>query len=185
MNVALRLDPLSAPVDSFFGRTYLWARLYSDALSHLLASVQRFPNFTLNHVRLAHLYTYLNRFDDAIAEETKAMVLSGIAPREALSRADALHAAVAANGPRGYWGSALEFSQADVNTPEGYGNSYGKAILFTRLGEYDRALGSLDLAFAERQLGMTEIAIEPAFDPLQSDTRFLNLLRRVGVGRPP
>jgi TolB-like protein/DNA-binding winged helix-turn-helix (wHTH) protein len=185
MKIALQLDPLSAPVDSFLGRTYLWARLYSDALSHLQASVQRFPNFTLNHVRLAHLYTYLDRFDDAIAEETKALVLSGSTPRETQDRADALRAAVASNGPRAYWENVLELSQTDVNAPEGYGNSYGIAILCTRLGEYDRALGSLELAFTQRQLGMTEIAIEPAFDPLKSDSRFVSLMRRVGVGKLP
>jgi hypothetical protein len=29
---------------------------------------------------------------------------------------------------------------------------------------------------------MTEIAIEPAFDPIRNDPRFQSLLRRVGLG---
>jgi TolB-like protein/DNA-binding winged helix-turn-helix (wHTH) protein len=184
MQTAIRLDPLSAPVDSFLGRTYLWARRYGDALAHLQQSVQRFPNFALNHVRLAHLYTYIDKFDDAIAEETKASVLSGIDATEALKRADALRSALASKGPSGYWEKILEFSQTVVNAPEAYSGGYGTAILYTRLGKIDLAIETLELAFTQHQLALTEIAIEPAFDPLRSDARFLNLLRRVGVGRP-
>jgi tetratricopeptide (TPR) repeat protein len=33
MKRAIRLDPLSPPIDSFLGRTYLWARRYNDALA--------------------------------------------------------------------------------------------------------------------------------------------------------
>lgn len=183
MKIAVRLDPLSAPVDSFLGRTYLWARRYDDALAHLQKSVEHFPNFILNHVRLAHLYTYLNNFVDAIAEERKSWLLSGMDPAEALIRADALHLALASKGPHGYWDKVLEFSQTEVNAPEAYSSSYGMAILLTRLGQNDRAIESLELAFTQRQLGMTEIAIEPAFDSLRSDARFVSLMRRVDVAK--
>lgn len=183
MKIAVRLDPLSAPVDSFLGRTYLWARRYGDALKQLQKSVLRFPHFALNHVRLAHLYTYIGQFDDAIAEQMKAWLLSDLDAREALTRSDALRLALASNGPRGYWEKILQFAWANVDAPEAYGNSYGTAILYARLGETDRAIESLELAFTQRQLAMTEIAIEPAFDPLRSDARFVSLLHRVGVVR--
>jgi TolB-like protein/DNA-binding winged helix-turn-helix (wHTH) protein len=185
MKTAIRLDPLSAAVDSFLGRTYLWARRYSDAQAHLQQSVQRFPNFALNHMRLAHLYTYMDKFDESIAEETKAWVSSGIDAAEAANRADALRLALASKGPSGYWERVLEFSRTAVNAPEAYSSSYGIAIVYTRLGEKDQAIDSLELAFTQRQLAMTEIAVEPAFDPLKSDARFVTLQRRVGVGKPP
>lgn len=181
MKIAIRLDPLSAPVDSFLGRTYLWARRYDDALAHLEKSVQRFPNFALAHVRLAHLYTYIDRFDDAIAEETKARLLSGQDARDAIKQEDALRSALAARGQRGYWEKVLEFSQSGANAPEAYTSSYGIAILYARLGDNDKALESLEHAYAEHQLAMTEIGIEPALDPLRADIRFHGLLSRVGL----
>jgi TolB-like protein/DNA-binding winged helix-turn-helix (wHTH) protein len=183
MKIAIRLDPLSAPADSFMGRTYLWARRYNEALAHLQKSVERFPKFVLNHVRLAHLYPYIEKFDEAIAEDKQVWLASGLDAGEASNRADAMHLALASRGPHGYWEKVLEFSQSGVNTPEAYSSAYGVALLYTRLGEYDRAIGSLELAFSQRELAMTEIAIEPAFDRLQSDARFLGLLRRVGVKR--
>ena len=184
MKTAIRLDPRSAAVDSFLGRTYLWARRYSDAQTHLQQSVQRFPNFALNHVRLGHLYTYVGKFDESIAEETKAWSLLGVDAAEALKRADALHLALASKGPPGYWEQVLEFSRTAVIAPESYSGSYGTAILYSRLGRFDQAVESLELAFTQRQLALTEIGIEPAFDPLKSDARFVTLLRRVGVGKP-
>jgi len=181
MSIAIRLDPLSAPVDSFLGRTYLWARRYNDALAHLQKSVQRFPNFALAHMRLAHLYTYIDRFNDAIAEETKARLLSGQDARDAIKQEDALRSAIAARGQRGYWEKVLEFSQSGGNAPEAYTSSYGIAILYARLGDNDKALESLEQAYTERHPAMTEIGIEPALDPLRADIRFQGLLSRVGL----
>jgi tetratricopeptide (TPR) repeat protein len=186
MNTAARLDPLSAPVDSFAGRTYLWARRYDDALARMQEAARRFPNFPLNHVRLAHLYPYLGRFDGAIAEETKARLLSGQDARDAVHAEDALRAAFAAAGPRGYWEKILEFAQTGVNhtgvtAPESYSTSYGIAVLYARLGNSDKSIESLEHAYDERQFAMTEIGIEPALDSLRADGRFKSLLRRVGL----
>jgi TolB-like protein/DNA-binding winged helix-turn-helix (wHTH) protein len=185
MKTAIRLDPLSPPIDSFLGRTYLWARRYDDALTQWQHCIQRFPNFPINHVRLAHLYTYIGKFDEAIAEETKARILSGQDARAALSQEDALRAAFVARGQRGYWEKTLEFSlavnQTSAPAPEGYNTSYGLAILYARLGERDKALESLEQAYRERELPMTEIGVEPALDPLRTDVRFQSLLRRVGL----
>jgi TolB-like protein len=181
MRVALELDPLSASVDSFLGRTYLWARRYPDALAQLQRSVQRFPNFAMGHERLAHLYTCIGKFEEAINEETKARLLTGEDPRDALKQEDALRAALAAHGPRGYWAELLTGAQMNDKVPEGYFTSYGIAILYARLGEKDKALESLERAYSERQIAITEIPIEPAFDPLRSDERFRSLLQRVGL----
>ena len=182
MKIAIQLDPLSPPIDSFLGLTLLWPRRYDEALAHLQQSVRRFPNFVLNHVRLGHLYTYMGRFEDAITEDTKARVLYGQDMHEAVNQEDTLRSALSLGGPQGYWLKVRAFAQAGFEAPEGYGNSYGMAKLSARLGENDRALDLLERAYSERQLFMTEVANEPAFDPLRRDERFRALLRRVGVG---
>ena len=186
MNIAVRLDPLSAPVDSFVGRSYVWARRYEEALARMQEATRRHPNFPLNHVRLAHLYPYLGRFEDAIGEETKGRLGSGQDPRDAVHAEDALRSAFAAHGARGYWEQTLALAQRAVNqtgvtAPESYSTSYGIAMLHARLGDTDQAIGSLETAYAERQFAMTEIGVEPAFDSLRPDARFLKLLQRVGL----
>ena len=183
MKTAVELDPLSLPTQSFLGRSYLWARRYDEALAQFQKANRMDPNFAINHERLAHLYTYTGRFGDAIDEETRARMLAGEEPKAALAKADALRTALATRGPRGYWEKVLELSGEKENPPESYAGSYGLAILYTRLGENEKALDGLERAYIERQLALTEIAIEPAFDGLRSESRFALLLRRVGLSR--
>ena len=74
-------------------------------------------------------------------------------------------------------------SRTKDNPPEAYVTSYGLAVLYSRLGERGKALDCLERAYTERQLAMTEMGVEPAFDPLRSEPRFVELLHRVGLSR--
>ena len=179
MKKAIELDPFSSPVQSFLGRTYLWARRYDDALAQGQKCNQMFPEFAVNHERLAHLYTYTGKFQEAIAEDTKARLLAGEDSESVSKKENSLRQALKSGGPHGYWQQLLEFAQTADNPPEAYTSSYGLAIVYTRLGEKEKAIQSLEKAYEERVLAMTEIGVEPALDPLRSDPRFQSLLRRV------
>jgi TolB-like protein/DNA-binding winged helix-turn-helix (wHTH) protein len=183
MKTAAELDPYSPPIQSFLGRTYVWARRYDQALSQYRKANLLDPNFAVGHERLAHLYTYLGRYNDAIAEESTARTLSGEDPQVVRSREDALRKAFAADGAHGYWQALLAIAVTGPNPPEAYDDTYGIAIIDARLGEEKRAIDSLEAAYAERKIAMSEIGIEPAFDALRSDPRFHVLLRRVGLER--
>lgn len=183
MKKAIELDPFSAVTQSFLGRTYLWARHYEDALNQFKKCADMFPGFAINQERLAHLYTYSGRFEEAIGAETKARLLSGEDPKSVLQKEDALRQALKEGGSQGYWKKVLELSQSAENPPEAYRGAYGTAILFVRLSDKQNALEVLEKAFGARELAMTEIGIEPALDPLRGETRFQNLLRRVGLAK--
>lgn len=62
-----------------------------------------------------------------------------------------------------------------------YVSSYFMAGILAALGELDQAFGWLEKAFAERDPSLTLIRVDPVFDPIRSDPRFANLLRRVGL----
>ena len=53
-------------------------------------------------------------------------------------------------------------------------------ILLGALGLKDEAFASFEKAFAVRDLQLTTITGDPAFDPLRNDSRFADLVRRVG-----
>jgi hypothetical protein len=52
-----------------------------------------------------------------------------------------------------------------------------RAYIYVPLGEKDRAFESLERGYEERLISV--IRVDPAFDPLRSDPRFANLLRRM------
>ena len=181
---AASLDPLSIPIRAFVGRTYLWARRYGAALAAFREAEQLNPNVAIVQERLAHLYTYTGEYDKAIAAETRARVLAGEAAASASAKEAALRAALVKDGPPGYWRVVLGFSKSADNPPEAYSTSFGRAVVLARLGERGEALAALEQAYTERQLALTEIAVEPAFDGLRSDPHFTALLHRIGLLEP-
>ena len=181
MKTAIALDPFSSRIQSFLGRTYIWARRYDDALSQLQKTAQTFPGFAIDHERLAHLYTYRREFDKAIAEETQTRILAGEDPRSVVKLEDSLRRALAVRGPVGYWEKLMELSRRNDNPPEAYTTHDGLSILYMRIGEKEKALSALERAYEERQLHMTEIGVEPAFDELRSEPRFKKLLQEIGL----
>jgi hypothetical protein len=55
------------------------------------------------------------------------------------------------------------------------------ALLYICLGEKDRAFEWLEKAYQERANSMAYLGVEPLVDPLRSDRRFQDLLRRIGL----
>ena len=57
---------------------------------------------------------------------------------------------------------------------------YEIALVYAGLGEKDEAFAWLEKSFAVRDKGLTYLKIDPCLDPLRSDSRFQDLVRRVG-----
>jgi len=57
------------------------------------------------------------------------------------------------------------------------------AVIHGALGDNDHAFACLEKSFQERSDGMTYLKVERLLDPLRTDPRFRNLMRRVGLGR--
>ncbi|PYK85374.1 MAG: hypothetical protein DMF47_10460 [Verrucomicrobia bacterium] len=51
------------------------------------------------------------------------------------------------------------------------------------VGDKEEALADLEKAYSEHFGVLTTLKVEPAFDPLRSDPRFQDLLRRVGLAQ--
>jgi len=61
--------------------------------------------------------------------------------------------------------------------------SHDIAAIYVGLGERSKALWWLNKAYDERSYTVLQLGVEPEFDSLRSDSRFQNLLRRIGLPR--
>jgi uncharacterized protein HemY len=90
----------------------------------------------------------------------------------------ALREAAAATSARVYWQKRLEQdveeSKREPSTP------FDMAEIYAQLGKKDQAFAWLERAYEKRNVMMMYLKAAPNLDPLRSDPRFADLLRRVG-----
>jgi hypothetical protein len=58
---------------------------------------------------------------------------------------------------------------------------YGRAEVYARLGQTDLALEWLEKAYRSRKHDLAFLKVNPQLDSLRSDSRFQDLLRRIGL----
>jgi TolB-like protein/DNA-binding winged helix-turn-helix (wHTH) protein/tetratricopeptide (TPR) repeat protein len=158
------------------------ARDYESSIATLRTTLQGEPNNGDLHCLLFQNYTKKEMHKEAVQELEQCISLFG----EPKAAAHVGHAYAVA-GHRGairQWAKELEHLQA-TNRAFLPGNL---ATAYTILGDKDRAFYWLEQAYEHREMvsidgGVFFLSAEPMYDPLRSDPRFKDLLRRVGL--PP
>jgi tetratricopeptide (TPR) repeat protein len=134
------------------------------------------PNDTLAYLGLGAVYEQKGMYDEAIALYQKAINLT----ERTTGILGVLGHAYAASGRRGEALKILE--ELKEMSRQKYVSPYDLAVLYTGLGEKDRAIEQLHKAYQDRGNGLfIELKVEPLFDPLRSDPRFADLLQRMGL----
>jgi len=62
-----------------------------------------------------------------------------------------------------------------------YNQYYIGAILNAQVGNQDRAFEYLQISYQRREWGMNSLLIEPKLEPLRSDSRFEELVEKIGL----
>lgn len=172
---AQQLDPLSLIIDSSLGLTFIEAHQYDQAINQLKKTLEIDPNFFLAHYQLGHTYLERAMFEQAIAELQKATALSGGSP---FMMAGLGHA-YAVSGRRG---EALRvLGKLKWLSKRTYVPPYHVARIYAGLGEKEQAFEWLEKAYRERSLSVDFPTTDSALEPLRSDPRLQDLLRRIGL----
>jgi serine/threonine protein kinase/tetratricopeptide (TPR) repeat protein len=180
---AIQLDPLSVNVNTAAAVIFYFARQFDRAEKQARNALELDPNFYSAHNWLADVYKATNAYEAAFQEQEKVASLTG--DEEMRSQVAALRRAYNAGGPREMYRERLKQLQkksASPFLPTVAGRAqWGLAIAYAHLGENDRALEQLEQCYRTREFGMLTLKTNPDLDPLRSDPRFRDLLRRVGL----
>jgi tetratricopeptide (TPR) repeat protein len=169
------LDPLSLEGTFAVGFVFYFARRDGEAIPWFRRVLDMDPSFWRAHWGLGLALVQKKKYDEAIAELRKAVDLSeggGV-------QLGALGYAYAVTNRRAEALDVVE--KLKKSSKERYVPPAAVALVFSGLGEKDEALSWLEKASEERDPWTTALKVEPMFDPLRSDPRFLDLLRRVGL----
>jgi len=173
---AQELDPLSVETNRTLGSIFFWAGRYDEAIRQYRRTIELDPNDARVHDFLADAYARKKMDREAIAEEQKYLVLSG--DEEA---ANTLGRDFAKAGYKeamaALYRKTLAFTEEAAR--QVYVSPLQFAVLYAQLGEKERAFVFLEKAFEERQPWLDHLKTDPQFEPLRSDPRFGEMVRRV------
>jgi len=168
-------DPLSLTANSLEGLFLFYGGRDAEAISRLEQTFEIEPKFWFAHLNLAKIYIRQNKFDEALRElnivkqfsagNTEAISLTGYT--------------LAASGKRRDAEAALD--ELKKMAAQKYVPSYHIAVICGGLDERDETFDWLEKAFAERDVYLNFIKVDPKWNNLRSDSRFVSLLKRMNL----
>jgi tetratricopeptide (TPR) repeat protein len=164
------LDPLSPRINQNLGLVFYHARRYDQAIIALRKTLDLFPDDQASHYDLGKTYLQKGLYEQAMTEFN--------------STTDAHVPLACAHAMAGRRNEALEIlDELKERSRQHYTPPGDFAFVYAALGEREQAFLWLEKAFDERDGWTLTLKVDPLFDPLRSDPRFQDLLRRVGL--PP
>ena len=172
---ALELDPLSITYNTNVGRALVFARQNDRALEQLRKTLELDPKYIWAHYLLGIVYEQTQMYDQALSELEEVKTLSG---DSAVSEAALAHVYAVAHKKN----EALKIAEnLKVRGKTQRVPPYYLAIIYAGLDDSTQALEWLEKAYHERTNQMAYLRVEPAFDKLREDSRFQNMIHRLGL----
>jgi TolB-like protein/DNA-binding winged helix-turn-helix (wHTH) protein/Tfp pilus assembly protein PilF len=178
---AQELDPQSRSIAFNVGGRLADARRFDEAIKQYKQVLQMEPDHPLTHFALASAYDANAMYAEAIGEHQIAdVLLEKESTAGAERKAQELRRALESGGAEAYWRKRLEYSRRDQ--AKGVGSTYRIAVCLARLGETENAIDLLERSVITREPDAFWVRTESAFDILTTYPRFIDLMRRLGVG---
>jgi eukaryotic-like serine/threonine-protein kinase len=170
-----KLDPLSPFAHVSLGYSYYFARDYEKAIDECNKALEMDKNSTFAHRNLGLAYLQQGKFNEAIAALSSAVKYSS----GGLAFESYLGFAYAVAGKRAEALKVLA-SLEDIGK-KSYVPAYNFAIIYAGLGDIDQAFEQLEQSRKERSGFLPFLKVEPVVDCLRGDSRFQDLLKRIGL----
>lgn len=155
---SVELEPLGIEENNRHGNLLRWAKRDVEAIAQLRRALEISPQSAVARTNLGRAYLQARMFDRALEH----------------FRGNELWTAIAL-AMSGRQEEALRVRMTRPLTP------LNKAAYNLAMGDKDGAFTQLALALDERTPGLVQIASDPYWEPLRSDQRYRDLLKRIGV----
>jgi eukaryotic-like serine/threonine-protein kinase len=172
---AVELDPLSLVNNRTLGTAFYVARQADQAIEQERKTLEMDPNFIVARNDLGYAYLQKSMYREGIAEFEKALMIS---PGDTFALSG-LGYAYAVAGRRAEAQKVLD--QLNELSKQKYVPGAQIARIYAGLGDKEKAFEWLEKGYEQRSLAFTILKVVPWYDPLRSDPRFTDLLRRMNL----
>jgi TolB-like protein/DNA-binding winged helix-turn-helix (wHTH) protein/Flp pilus assembly protein TadD len=170
---AASLDPLSPSIGADLAEELLVAHRFDEAIKQSRKTMILDSFFAPAHYVLGQAFVQKHSYKEATAELQRAIELS---PGSTAFKANLAYA-YAVSGMRDE--AAKILNDLKNRSPQAFSNAPEIAMVYVGLDEKDQAMAWLEKAYAERFSPW--VLMRPCFNPMRSDPRFQDLLRRIGL----
>jgi len=157
--VALSLDPLSPIMNTNYAATLSDAHRFPEALAAFQKVLQSDPNFPPAHHKLSQLYAAQGDFANAVSELQKFVSKPGSWSPDAKGYQELAEAGFSGRTEASTW----------------------LAVNASSIGDRDKAFQYLEKAYANQEIELILCIRYPTLDPIRSDRRYADLMRRMGL----
>ena len=172
---ARELDPVFFLFRALEGMMLHHAGRNDEALTGLQKTVELDSNFWATHLMLGKVYTAQRKYPEAVAEFTKARQLSGGNSESigSIGYVDAL----AGDKEK----ARVVLQELKALSTQRYIPPSNVGLVYNGLGDQSEALSSLERACDERDPRVTLLKVDPRWDSLRENPRFVAILKRIGL----
>ena len=177
MQHALALDPLSPLLTTEVGWTYYYARQYPEAIQQARKALEMERDFPYARLLLGESYWLQGQYEEALRSGWPGPYWPN-----GNRRAKEIYERGGVQAVQ-HW--EIEEAEKDIarGEPLAARTLNHLAAGYSELGDKERAIALLERAYQERDPWLPMDMAAPRFDPLRSDRRFQDLLRRIGLPR--
>jgi TolB-like protein/Tfp pilus assembly protein PilF/class 3 adenylate cyclase len=171
----IEFDPTNLVINSELGLAYYWGHKFEQAAAQHRKTLEMDSSFTYASFCLALDYIQMRKYKEALAELNRARpisqdwswIVAGIGYIDGLlgKRAEAQKI----------------IDELTARSTREYIDPVLIAFIYIPLGDKDQAFAWMEKGYQERSGQILWLKVEPLFDPLRSDPRFDDLVRRMGL----
>jgi len=172
---AQEADPFSLIINAVYGQILSRSGRTNEAVAQFQKTLDLERNFSLGHFLFGLTRVHEGKNEEAVKELEQAVQSSPESPvyRSMLAYVYAQTGRI--EEARKILGDVIQEAKSDRASWQDV------AGIYAALGEKDHAFAALEMAFQRRDSRMTMLLDHEALAPLQSDPRFSDLVRRVGL----
>jgi eukaryotic-like serine/threonine-protein kinase len=174
-NRAVDLDPASPSASHLLSVQLYVARRFDESIQECHRTLEMAPDLFLAYMVLAQSCAGKGSCREALSYLDKAPAASGNVPWFTAYRGY-LHALL------GEQSQALQkIEELKAISKAGFVPGFFYALVYAGLGDMDRAFSWLEKSCDERFVRLVYLRVEAIWDPIRSDPRFAEIVRRVGI----
>jgi len=175
LKIAQQIDPLSAIINTDLGKLLLLARQPDDAIQQLQNTLKLDSEYPLAHLFLALAYNQKGLHEQAIAELNKY----ANSPDSRTIFKATLGFIYGQSGRR-VEGMGILNELEKRSTTNQYLSPFQIALIYAGLGDNDKAIEWLQTGKRDHDPFLMYIRVDPNFDNLRKDPRFVELMQQIG-----